>query len=204
MDSRRPACRTGTPSRIAVNTSCSDLAVRIVITHVVGRHQPDVMPPGQPGQPTETGAIVAPVEHVRGQVAWPGEAAAQGGQPGGEGLRARAGRGQDDEDLPLGMGAEVLQMEPAPALARALLPPASAGGKGGRRPPGRAGSTAGKGRPRDRGGRRPAGGSPPPWRPRGPARCRPASAGRRCRSPSAPVRPPVPPAPRDGSRPGGS
>ena len=33
----------------------------------------------------------------------------------------RAGRGQDDEDLALGMGAEVLQMEPALALVRAPL-----------------------------------------------------------------------------------
>ena len=97
-------------------------ACREVVENVVGGDQRQVMAVGEPGQPGEAGAVVAPVEHVRGQVAWPGEAAAQDGKPGGEGLRARAGRGQDDEDLPLGMGAEVLQMEPAPALARALLP----------------------------------------------------------------------------------
>ena len=106
-------------------------ALARVVVDVVGGDQGHLVPRGKCRQPVETAAIVAPVEHVGGEIERALMAPAECGK---RRLERRAAplaalliqpcrlRRQRDQHLTLGVGRHVLHVEHAAALGRAPLP----------------------------------------------------------------------------------
>ena len=115
-------------------------ALARVVVDVVGGDEGYLVALGQRRQPVEAATVVAPVEHVGGEVEGPRVAPAECGQRYLERLAVllvRAARRQRDEHLALGVGRHVVPVQHAAALGRAPLAEESAGGRGGRRRRGR-------------------------------------------------------------------
>ena len=99
-------------------------ALARVVVDVVGGDQRRLVALGQRRETVEAAAVVAPVEHVGGEVEGPRMAPAECGQRRGERraiLLVQAIRRQRDQHLALGVRRHVVEMEHATSLGRAPL-----------------------------------------------------------------------------------
>ena len=92
-----------------------------VVVDVVGGEQRRPVPLGQRRQPVEAATVVAPVEHVGGEVEGARMAPAQRAERRVERRVVRASRRQRDQHLALGVRRHVVEVEHATTLGRAPL-----------------------------------------------------------------------------------
>ena len=96
-------------------------SLRPVVMDVVGGQKRRAGALRKRCQAVETGAVAAPIEHVRSEIERPAMRTAEPGESRLEILAAAVFRGQRDQHLPLGMGKQVLPVEQAFSLAHTLL-----------------------------------------------------------------------------------